>query len=97
MVVSPLLPSTNRNTPVQAPQLPCVQIYPVPVPAAASTQFPARSRRRPQRSLPLFLRALPARWEPVRRRKRVKRKESGAVSDSHESETALAHISRHKG
>jgi hypothetical protein len=57
MVVSPLLPSTNRNTPVQAPQLPCVQIYPVPVPAAASTQFPARSRRRPQRSLPLFLKS----------------------------------------
>jgi len=36
-----------------------------------------------------FLKRLPAKWEPVRRRKRVKRKESGAVSDSNESETAL--------
>jgi hypothetical protein len=36
----------------------------------------------------------PAKWEPVRRRKRAKRKESRAVSDSNESETALAREER---
>jgi hypothetical protein len=35
------------------------------------------------------LERFPAKWEPARRRKRVTRKESGAVSDSNESETAV--------
>ena len=41
-----------------------------------------------------LLERFPAKWEPVRRRKRVKRKESRAVSDSNESETALAREER---
>jgi hypothetical protein len=36
------------------------------------------------------LERFPAKWEPVHRRRRVKRKESGAVSESNESETARA-------
>jgi hypothetical protein len=42
-------------------------------------------------------RALPAKWEPVRRRKRVKRKESRTVSDSNEFETALAALTKGGG
>jgi hypothetical protein len=41
-----------------------------------------------------LLERFPAKWEPVRRRKRAKRKESRAVSDSNESETALAREER---
>jgi hypothetical protein len=41
-----------------------------------------------------LLERFPAKSEPVRRRKRAKRKESRAVSDSNESETALAREER---
>jgi hypothetical protein len=46
---------------------------------------------------PAQLERFPAKWEPVRRRKRVKRKESRAVSDSNEFETALAALTKEGG